>query len=92
MKYTKDIEYKTYYEQKKNKIFDLVKKSYWLKHCMGLYEFCLGGCGKEYDEDNTIHYLGKAINLCFDCFVNKNDELSKKYNIKEECLISLDDY
>jgi hypothetical protein len=92
MKYTKDIEYKTYYEQKKNKIFDLAKKSYWLKHCMGFYEFCLGGCGKEYDEDNTIRYLGKAINLCFDCFVNKNDELSKKYNIKEECLISLDDY
>jgi len=94
MKYTKDIEYKIYYEQKKKKIRDLVNKSYWLKQLVGgFYEFCVGGCGKQYDENNTIRYSRKAINLCFDCFTNKNDELSKKYNIKNilkgKCLISL---
>jgi len=94
MKYTKDIEYKLYYDKRKKTISDLVNKSYWLKQLVGgQYEFCLGGCGKEYDEDNTIRYSRRAINLCFDCFLNKNDELSKKYNInnifKGKCLISL---
>jgi len=94
MKYTKDIEYKIYYDKKKKTISDLVNKSYWLKQLVGgQYDFCVGGCGKEYDEDNTIRYSQRAINLCFDCFINKNDELSKKYNInnilKGKCLISL---
>ena len=52
MKYTKDIEYKAYYEQKKKIISNLVHKSYWLKN---QYEFCLGGCGKEYL--SVIHSL-----------------------------------
>ncbi len=94
MKYTKDIEYKIYYDKKKKTISDLVNKSYWLKQLVGgQYSYCVGGCGKEYDEDNTIRYSRRAINLCFDCFINKNDELSKKYNInnilKGKCLISL---
>ena len=94
MKYTKDIEYKIYYEQHKKSISDLVNKSYWLKQLVGgQYEFCVGGCGKKYDENNTIRYSRRAINLCFDCFVHKNNELSKKYNInniiKGKCLISL---
>ena len=93
MKYTKDIEYKIYYEQHKKKISDVVNKSYWLKQLVGgHYEFCIGGCGKEYDENNTIRYSRKSINLCFDCLINKNDELSKKYKInnifKGKCLIS----
>jgi hypothetical protein len=84
MKYTKDIEYKIYYNQRKKQITDLVDKSYWLKQLVGgMYEYCVGGCGKEYDEDNTIRYSRKAINLCFDCFINKNDELSKKYRAKQ---------
>lgn len=94
MKYTKDIEYKLYYEQKKTNISDLVKKSFWLYQLAGgHYEFCVGGCGKEYDENNTIRYSQRAINLCFDCFINKNNELSKKYSIpnitKGKCLIDL---
>jgi len=88
MKYTKDIEYKIYYDKKKKIIRDLVNKSYWLQNLVGgQYEFCVGGCGKEYDQDNTIRYSRRAINLCFDCFINKNDELSKKYN---KCLIDDD--
>lgn len=94
MKYTKDIEYKMYYEEKKKTITDLVCKSYWLRQLVGTQcEFCVGGCGKEYDENNTIRYSRKSMNLCFDCFVNKNDELSKKYNINNilqgKCLNSL---
>jgi len=82
MKYTKDIEYNIYYEEKKKIIFDLVKKSPWLKELMGnMYEYCIGGCGKTYNENNTIRYVKKAINLCFDCFINKNEELSQKYTI-----------
>ena len=43
-------------------------------------------------EKNTIRYLKTAINLCFDCFINKNEELSKKYNQNnsvDKCLIKL---
>jgi hypothetical protein len=95
MKYTKDIEYKIHYEQKTKIINNLVNKSYWLKQISGsMHEYCLGGCGKKYNENDTIRYSRKSINLCFDCFINKNDELSKKYKIdnilKGKCLISLD--
>jgi hypothetical protein len=91
MKYTNDIEYNLYYDQKKHSINELVNKSYWLKELIECtYEYCIGGCGKRYDENNTIRYSYSAINICFDCFINKNNELSKKYNIfKGECLIKL---
>lgn len=95
MKYTEDIEYKLYFEEKKKKINDLVNKSYWLQQLVGSqFHVCVGGCGKSFDENNTIRYSRKAINLCFECFINKNTELSKKYNIfnahfKGRCLISL---
>jgi len=93
MKYTKDIEYNKNYDQLKKNICDLVDKSYWLKQISGcMYEQCIGGCGKKYDENNTIRYSRKAINLCFDCFKNKNIELSNKYkitNLKGKCLITL---
>jgi hypothetical protein len=88
MKYTNDIEYKKYYDQHKKTINDLVAKSYWLKNISGMYENCIGGCGKQYDENNTIRYSRKAINLCFDCFINKNNELSKQYKLKSKCLLN----
>lgn len=77
MKYTKDIEYMVYYEEKKKNIFNLVSKSPWLNNLSGWHEYCIGGCGKEYDENNTIRFSKKAINLCFECFINKNEEMSK---------------
>ena len=94
MKYTKDVEYFQNYEKKKKEINDLVSKSGWLKQINGgFYETCIGGCGKEYDGDNTIRYSGRPINLCFDCFINKHKELKNKYHInnifKEKCLITL---
>lgn len=92
MKYN-DISYKKNYQELKKKIQNLVNKSHWLNSVDGHYEFCLGGCGKQYDENNTIRYSKKAINLCFDCFINKNDELSNKYKYTYKpvgkCLIVL---
>ena len=79
MKYTKDDDYKRKYEKRKENIKLLTSKSAWLRN-LGFYEFCAGGCGKQYDENNTIRYSRKSINLCFDCFIDKNEELSKKYN------------
>ena len=91
MRYNKDKYYKKKYENKKNEIKLLTNKSYWLKSLVGCqYQYCVGGCGKDYDSDNTIRYSGKAINLCFDCFINKNTELKKKYSVYEisdECMI-----
>jgi predicted GIY-YIG superfamily endonuclease len=90
MKYTKDNKYKIEYEKRKQKIKYLMTNSYWLNKLVDeYYEHCIGGCGKEYDGNNTVRYLRKAINLCFDCFINKNEELSKKYNMVGECLIQL---
>lgn len=80
MKYTKDIDYNLYYEKKRKEIGRLVNKSYWLQNLIGeQHEYCIGNCGKKYDGENTVRYSRKAINLCFDCFVNKYEELSKKY-------------
>ena len=90
MKYNKDKYYKKIYE--KNKIKLLTNKSYWLKSLVGSqYQYCIGGCGKDYDGDNTIRYSGKSINLCFDCFINKNNELRRKYSNKCTILSSSDD-
>jgi len=88
--YKKGIEYTLQSQKKMCEIKKLTyKSSYWLRDLPGGYhEFCLGGCGKEYDGDNTIRYSGKSINLCFDCFKNKNDELSNKYT---QCMIESDD-
>ena len=90
MKYTNDITYKTEYEKRKKLIQTLTAKSYWLKSlCGGMYEHCVGGCGKDYDGNNTVRYLNKAINLCFDCFINKHEELTKKHHY---CLLVNDIY
>ena len=80
MKYTKDTQYK----MRKQQLEILTNKCYWwLKELAGdYYEHCIGGCGKEFDGSNTIRCSGKALNLCFDCFIDKNDELSKKYTGK----------
>jgi len=91
MKYKKDSTYKIEYAKKIQKIQSLMRTSPWLTQLIGgMYEFCVGGCGKIYDENNTVRYSRRAINLCFDCFINKNEELAKKYEYDEKCLIELD--
>lgn len=97
MKYTKDNLYRIEYEKRKQTIKNLTNSSYWLKSLVGgHYEYCVGGCGKTYDGNNTIRYSRKSINLCFDCFIDKNEELSKKYSNNNmsykpigKCLIKL---
>jgi hypothetical protein len=93
MKYTKDIEYKKEQELLKSRVFKQVSNSPWLKELLGRqFEFCVGGCGKEYSECNTVRYSRRAINLCFDCFIDKNDELKKKYTkpVSNVCLFTDD--
>ena len=84
LKYTKDTQYKVEKEIKIQKVKALTNKSYWwLKELAGdYYEHCIGGCGKEFDRNNTVRVSRRALNLCFDCFINKHDELSKKYTGK----------
>lgn len=80
--FCKDDKYKIEYECRKYKIFDLTRSSYWLNELIdGQYQYCLGGCGREYDADNTVRYNGRSINLCFDCLLNKNNELKSKYTV-----------
>lgn len=94
MKYTNDNQFKTTYEKRKQRITSLTNSSYWLNELVGgYYEFCIGGCGKEYNENYTIRYLRTAINLCFDCFLDKYEELGRNYNENQhrKCLITIDD-
>ena len=104
-KYNDDF-YVKKYEKLKCIVFDLTKKSPWLENLVGChFEYCIGGCGKNYDESYTLQYYEKPINLCFDCFITKNDELTLKYihNImnpdlhivkteEKKCLMALDEY
>ena len=71
-------------EKTKQTVFELTKKSQWLENLSGnYYEFCVGGCNKRFNENYTIRYNKKAINLCFDCFIQKNDELKSKFKYDE---------
>jgi hypothetical protein len=93
MKYTKDIEYKKEHELLKSRVFKLVSISPWLNELVGRhFEFCVGGCGKEFNGCDTVRYSRRAINLCFDCFIDKNDELAKKYTkpVSNVCLFTDD--
>ena len=85
--------YKTKITELKDQIFKLTRRSRWLEKLEGgTYELCVGGCGKLYNGSNTVRYNGSSINLCFTCFIEKNDELSKKYGdgcIHEKCLIDM---
>lgn len=85
MKYTKDNNYRTEYYKKREKIISLSYSSKWLKNLHSNDDNCIGGCGKRYDGNNTVRYFKKSINLCFNCFIDKYDELSKKY-------ITIDDF
>jgi hypothetical protein len=81
MKFDELLDYKKEFENKKNEILTLIRESPWLINLVGRFdEFCIGGCGKTYDHNNTVRYSRKAINLCFDCLKNKNHELSEKYS------------
>lgn len=62
MKYTKDVNFKNERMKQKQQITRLLNRSGWLKEIAGgHYEKCVGGCDKEYDENNTIRYSRKPL-------------------------------
>lgn len=87
MKYTKDITYNNEYENRKKKINHLINYSPWLKNTIGHYEYCLGGCGKTYDKNYCLRYHYKAINLCFNCFLDDDIRKSLKEKYPVKCLV-----
>lgn len=86
MKYTKDQEFKLNQNNRKKKLKELFKTSSWLKNVEvndDNYPYpCKGGCFRT-SKSIKLSYNGDKRNLCFDCFIDKNEELSKKYNIIE---------
>ena len=98
MEYVTDIEFRVEenkrFEDRKKILKVLFKKSFWLKNlpeCDNTEpDVCIGGCNKS-DGYNKISYSYKKLNLCYDCFIDKNEDLTKKYNIISEgkCLLRL---
>jgi predicted GIY-YIG superfamily endonuclease len=97
--YTRDKELRNHEvkreEERRALLKTLFKKSFWLKDVelyneSKSYNNCIGGCNWA-TRTNTITFNGQRRNLCYDCFINKNEELSKKYAIDNSlCLIDLD--
>ena len=98
MEYSKDKQFRLEetknFEDRSKTLKELFKKSHWLKNipeCDNIEPVvCIGGCNKGYIY-NKISYSHKERNLCYDCFIDKNEELSKKYCIISEgkCLLKL---
>ena len=96
MEYSRDkqirLEETKKFEDRKEILKELFKKSSWLKNiplCDNIEpEVCIGSCNKGYIY-SKISYSYKELNLCYDCFIDKNEELSKKYTIISEgkCLL-----
>ena len=86
---------------RKKKLRELFKQSDWLKYVPCEEDGVLGECVscKTYVwsdrqgefKNNGITYCNDRRLLCFNCFIDKNEELNKKYNIYNngKCLISL---
>lgn len=89
MEYTKDkelrLEENKLLEDRNKTIKELYKISFWLKHIPehnnNKPEVCVGGCNKGCNY-NRISYDYVERNLCFDCFIYNNDELTQKYKNK----------
>ena len=87
MEYTKDkqfrIEETNKFQAGTNTLKELFKKSFWLKNVViddedEPYQ-CVGNCGRR-SSSIKLTYSNQKRNLCFDCFIDKNEELAKKYN------------
>jgi hypothetical protein len=86
IEYTKDkqlkIEQQKKFEERRSRLKELFKKSLWLKNIEIIdekYLKCVGGCNRT-SESIKLSYTNKKRNLCFDCFIEKNEELANKYN------------
>ena len=99
MEYVTDIEFRVNENNNEKKFNDrkiifkeLFKKSEWLKNISIGDDFdpdeCVGICNTGYHY-TKIKYFGNEINLCYDCFINKNNELSIKYSFDNKCLLKI---
>lgn len=92
-KYDKQLktDNETQFKERSNILKELYKKSHWLKNVPGLdssvQAVCVGGCDNIYF--SNMSYESNKINLCFNCFIDNNDELSEKYKYKGTCLIKI---
>ena len=83
------------YTDRKQKIHELMKSSFWLRN---VPEFvnrtpvgCVGGCHKNPTNYSKISYGYVERALCWDCFVNINDQLKSDYDRpgKSGCLVKI---
>ena len=51
---------------------------------------CIGECNRT-SKSIKLYFENQQRNLCYDCFIDKNEELTKKYNIisQGKCLLKL---
>jgi hypothetical protein len=85
MEYTKDKKFRLEESNRSEKLKILFKKSFWLKNVEinddNYPNQCIGGCCRT-SKSIKLTYSEKKRNLCFDCFIDKYDELTQKYNKK----------
>lgn len=94
LKYIKDEPLKNEenkkFQERCHVLKQLYQKSPWLvyvePHTQNIQ--CIGGCNKT-DGSSKLKYRDQILNICYDCFISKNEELSKKYNSDDlkKCLI-----
>ena len=81
-------------QERSKTLKELFKKSFWLNNVEINDEKypnqCIGGCSRT-SKSIKLSYNNETRNLCFDCFIEKNEELSKKYNVIGfgKCLIKI---
>ena len=92
MEYSNDKQFRLEETNRSEKLKILFKKSFWLKNIEknddNYPNQCVGGCCRT-SKSIKMSYFNVKINLCYDCFIDKNEELSKQYNIISEgkCLL-----
>lgn len=80
------------FEDRKGILKELFKKSSWLNNVEINDETypkqCIGECNRT-SKSIKLYFENEQRNLCYDCFIDKNEELSKKYTIISEgkCLL-----
>ena len=95
------VEDKKTFDERRKHLSILMKKSPWLENIPCEEDGVLGECvlcnkyvccdSQGNFKNNAVTYRNDRRLLCFDCFLDKNEELKKKYDIfnSGKCLISL---
>ena len=83
------------YMDRKQRISYLMKSSFWLRNVPEFDRFnptaCVGGCHKTNTNYSKISYEYVERSLCWNCFVNVNDQLKSDYERPEKgvCLVKI---